>query len=362
MKRILVHLKEKRYELCIGVRLEDLGRYLGKYKLSRRALLVTHPRLRHLSRLVSKGLLLRGFDLGIAEFPEGEKSKSLKTVESLYRKGLQQQLDRRSVVISLGGGVVGDVTGFVAATYLRGVPLVHVPTTLLSMVDSSIGGKTGVDLPEGKNLVGAIYQPDLVWMDLSTLKTLSDREWTNGLAEVIKYGIISDPVLFKLLEKQVKSLRSNKNLLINIISRCAAIKVKVVEKDEKETRGIREILNFGHTFGHAIEAVTGFSRYAHGEAVAIGMCMASDLAFSLCLLDRLSTRRIQSVIEKVGLPIRLRSPIPARSLLSAMYRDKKVKQGILRFVLPKKIGKVRILSGVKESLIRQVLSQRGARL
>jgi 3-dehydroquinate synthase len=285
---------------------------------------------------------------------DAESTKNLRTVEILSRSLVKSRADRKSVLVAIGGGVVGDVAGFVAATYLRGIVLVHVPTTLVAQVDSSIGGKTGVNLPEGKNLVGAFYPPRLVLTDPELLRTLPDREFRGGLAEVIKHGIIADAQMFAYLEKNMaKILRRDRAALGFLIPRNVKIKAKVVSRDERES-GLREILNFGHTFAHALESATKYRRYQHGEAVAWGMIAAAFLGHELGLTPAADVSRIVALIRSLG-----RLPawpdVPPAALVSAMHSDKKTRGGILRFVLAPRIGQARSYDTVPLHIVERVL-------
>jgi len=272
-----------------------------------------------------------------------------------FLAALAAGIDRRSLVVALGGGVVGDMAGFAAATFLRGVPLVQVPTTLLAMVDSAVGGKTGVDLREGKNLAGAFYQPVMVLADTATLETLPPRQLRNGMAEVIKYGVIKDRRLFDSLQRigEKERMPSAKEF-DEIIRRCCRIKAGVVEIDEREEKGVREILNFGHTFGHAIETLTGYKTYNHGEAVAIGMVLAGRLAQRLGIFHE--QERLENVIRAFGLPTEVKGFLPAQKIIAIMIKDKKVRNGKLRFVLPVSIGKI-IVREVPPDAVRDILSK-----
>ena len=353
MKKITVNLKERSYPIYTGARLAGLGSELAKFKFSRRVLVVTNTTVKKLYFPVLRaGLEKAGFSVSVSAIADGERYKTLQTVNALYNECLRAGLDRRSPVIALGGGVVGDIAGFVAATYMRGLPFVQVPTTLLAMVDSSVGGKTGVDLPGGKNLVGAFHQPAFVWIDTSTLKTLPARQLINGLSEVIKYGIIGDADFFSLFE--AKKLPSYEKM---VEASCLS-KAKVVEADEYERKGLREILNYGHTIGHAIETATGYRKYLHGEAVAIGMNAAAAIAASMGLLKDSERRRIENVIARAGLPVRFDKTIAAGKILSLMSRDKKVVDGKLRLVLPVKIGKVIVKAGVSPEVIKDVIGNK----
>ena len=282
-----------------------------------------------------------GFDAFLITVPAGETSKSMRTVEACYDRLARHRLERKSFIVALGGGVVGDLAGFVAATYLRGLPFVQVPTTLLAQVDSSVGGKVGVNLPAGKNLVGAFYQPRLVLCDLDTLKTLPARQYRAGLAEVFKYGIIRDAALFDQLERGLPSLlRRNPALVADVVARCCEIKAEVVGRDETEG-GLRAILNFGHTIGHALEAISGYGTYLHGEAISIGQVAAADLSARLAGLPGADAKRVRLLFHRAGLPVQVKlDAARRRKLLAALRLDKKVSGGRIKFVLAEKIGRV----------------------
>jgi len=289
-------------------------------------------------------------------FDDAESRKDLPTVEGLCRALVEAGADRHSVIVAVGGGVVGDVAGFVAASLLRGVRLVHVPTTVVAQVDSAIGGKTGVNLPEGKNLVGAFYPPKLVLADPATLRTLPHREFRSGLYEVIKYGVIADPQLFSLLEEHMLTcLRRDPAILGRVIERCARIKARVVVADERES-GLRQILNFGHTLGHTFEAATGYKKYLHGEAVGLGMISATLIAMFTRRLPLLDAFRIIRLTLSVG-PLEEPPAIP-RPLLKRLLRgDKKSLGGHVRWVLPRKIGKVKWGEEVSQSVVAEALQE-----
>jgi 3-dehydroquinate synthase len=288
-------------------------------------------------------------------FDDREKAKTLRTVEKLCRKLIYAGADRDSILIAMGGGVVGDVVGFVAACYMRGVGVVQVPTTLVAQVDSAVGGKTGVNLPEGKNLVGAFYQPRLVVVDPELLRTLPKQEYRAGLYEVIKYGIIGDELLFRFLERHLeKLLRRDAAALDWVVSRCIRAKARVVSRDERES-GLRQMLNFGHTIGHALEAVTRYNRFLHGEAVAWGMISAAELAVEMNRLKRDAARRIARLVLRVG-PLPALPKTPLGRLLQLMHADKKSRGGRLHFVLPRRIGKVEIMPDVPEGPVRKVIA------
>ncbi|GFP28374.1 3-dehydroquinate synthase, partial [Candidatus Hakubella thermalkaliphila] len=283
-----------------------------------------------------------GFDVIPVIIPDGEKYKDISIVQKIYGELLRHRLDRKSTLIALGGGVIGDITGFVASTYMRGIDYIQIPTTLLAHVDSSVGGKTGVNHKLGKNMLGTFYQPKLVWIDIDTLKTLPQKELLAGLAEVIKYGVIWDAKLFAFLENnRDKILRLDKKSLTHIIKRSGEMKAAVVSKDEKEA-GMRAILNYGHSIGHAIETATGHNKYLHGEALAIGMHIEARLAEKLGIVSEISVRKIKSLIDSYCLPSETPSKIDVNSLLASMQLDKKAVAGELKFILPERIGKVRI--------------------
>jgi 3-dehydroquinate synthase len=287
-------------------------------------------------------------------FDDAESEKNLQSVEGLAQSLVAAGADRHALIVAIGGGVVGDVGGFVAASYLRGVALVHVPTTLVAQVDSALGGKTGVNLPEGKNLVGAFYPPRLVLADPELLATLPGREFRGGLAEVIKYGVIADAKLFAFLEKEMDGiLRGDARSLEYVIRRSIAIKARVVSKDEKES-GLREILNFGHTFGHALESVTNYRHFQHGEAVAWGMMCAALLGHEVAGTPADVVSRIVALVRRVG-PLPSWPDAKPREIIDAMRSDKKARRGKLRFVLARKIGQARTFDGVAEKTVECVL-------
>src|SRR5229473_3179163 len=290
----------------------------------------------------------------VHRFDDAETAKNLQGVESIARSLVKAGADRHAVLIAVGGGVVGDVAGFAGASYLRGVALVQVPTTLVAQTDSAIGGKTGVNLPEGKNLVGAFYPARLVMVDTDALATLPEREFRGGLAEVIKYGVIADAKLFAFLEKNFeKLLGRDARALEYVITRSVEIKAEVVSKDERES-GLREILNFGHTFGHALESVTRYRRYQHGEAVAWGMMAAALLGHEAGLTPAEDVSRIVSLVRRLG-PLPPWPRIPAADFINAMGADKKTRAGRLRFVLTPRIGKARSYDDIPLDLVECVL-------
>ena len=285
---------------------------------------------------------------------DAESAKNLRTVEALSRSLLKSGADRKSLLVAVGGGVVGDVAGFVAATYLRGVALVHVPTTVVAQVDSSIGGKTGVNLPEGKNLVGAFYPPTLVLTDPDALSTLPEREFRGGLAEIVKHAIIADARMFALLDQKLEKLeKRDPHLLAEIIPRNVAIKARVVSRDERES-GLREILNFGHTFAHALESLTRYRRYQHGEAVAWGIMCAALLGHEAGITRADDVSRIVSLVRRLA-PLPPWPKVPVSAFIDIMRGDKKSRNGRLRFVLTPRIGKAASYDDVPLAAVERVL-------
>ena len=353
--------RDRKSKIFVHVPLDGLGKALSLFVPGRRVFVVsTPPVFRRYGSRLRQGLTSAGFQVAEALMPNGEKHKTLETVKFLYGRAVKAGVDRKSVLIALGGGVVGDTAGYVAATYLRGIPLVQCPTTLLAMVDSSIGGKTGVDLPDGKNLVGAFHQPLLVWMDLATLGTLPDRQWRTGMAEVIKYGLIGDPRLLAKLEVlRLSNLKKDRSLQEDLVARSVAIKVRVVSRDERETLGVRELLNLGHTFGHALETVTGYRCYTHGEAVGVGLCAATRLAVGLNLVPEGCVARVQQLVARWGLPTRALDPLPRAKILAAMRRDKKTVNGVFRFVVPDRWGRSRAVGNVDKKMVLDSLAEVG---
>ena len=359
MRTVHVSLGHRSYAIKIAPGLiARFGRECARLKLGARCAIITDTNVgRRYAKTVFNSLATAGFSPSLIIVQPGEAAKSLKTVQSCYDQLAVHRLERKSFIVALGGGVVGDLAGFLAATYLRGLAFVQVPTTLLAQVDSSVGGKVGVNLNAGKNLVGAFYQPRLVACDLNTLKTLPDREFRAGLAEVIKYGIVYDAKLFAQIEGELpKLLRREPKMLAAVVARCCEIKAEVVGRDETEG-GPRAILNFGHTIGHAIEAVSGYGRFLHGEAIAIGQVAVAKISSSILGLPERDLERIIRLFRRAGLPttVRLRAG-QGPKLFAAMRLDKKVSGGEIKFVLAKKIGKVEFGHKVPATVIEQALN------
>ena len=358
MRKVNVSLGRRSYPILIGTNLlPQIGKECARFNFAKRCAIISDrnvvPRY---GKMVMHSLRAAGFDPFLITTAAGEPAKSLKTVQVCYDQLAAHRIERKSFIVALGGGVVGDMAGFVAATYLRGIGFVQAPTTLLAQVDSSVGGKVGVNLPAGKNLVGAFYQPRFVLCDLNVLRTLPDREFRAGLAEVIKYGIIYDAKLFHQLENNLdKLLRHDAAMLASVIARCCEIKAEVVSQDETES-GLRAILNFGHTLGHAIEAISGYGKYLHGEAISIGQAAAARLSAERVGLAESDVRRIDNLFAAATLPTRIKlSAAGWKNLFRAMQLDKKVSSGEVKFVLAKKIGKVITGQKVPEPLIRKTL-------
>jgi 3-dehydroquinate synthase len=356
MKRISVRAANGKYAVLCGQGvLRELPRVVSRVRQGGAVFVVSSPRVwRHCGAAVTK--LLAGERRATILIDDGERAKNLSTVERACRDLVRAGADRRALLVAVGGGVVGDVSGFVAATYARGVALIHVPTTVVAQVDSAIGGKTGVNLPEGKNLVGAFYPPKAVLADPELLKTLPPREFRSGIYEVVKYGVIGDAPLFEFLENNLeKVLRRNRSALGYVIERSIAQKARVVSRDERES-GLREILNFGHTFGHALETVTRYKTYLHGEAVGWGMIAAARLAVEKEMFSPREEERLAKVIARVG-PLPAWPSIPPLKLIAAMQADKKTRAGRLRFVLPERIGRVRGGVEAEEEMLVRVLRE-----
>ncbi len=343
MHKVRVSLASRSYEISIGAGLlAKVGPGCARLRLGRRCAVISDSNVAPLfAKEVLTSLRDSGHEPILITVPAGEKSKSVAALGRCLNELASHRLERKSFLVALGGGVVGDLAGFVAATYLRGIPFVQAPTTLLAQVDSSVGGKTGVNLPAGKNLAGAFYQPRHVFCDLDTLTRLPRRDYVSGIAEVVKYGVIYDAAFFRSLESSISALlRRDPAMLGRVVRRCCEIKADVVSKDENES-GLRAILNFGHTLGHAIENGFGYGKYLHGEAISIGQVAAARLSCEVMGLPERDATRIESLLRAAGLPVQVKlSASQRKKLFEAMLLDKKVSQGEVRFVLAKKIGEV----------------------
>jgi 3-dehydroquinate synthase len=360
MQTLRVELGDRAYPIHIGVGLlADAGLLAPHLDLPRVAI-VTNTTVAplYLQRL-SDALHARGIETTGIVLDDGERYKDWATLNRIFDALLGSRCDRKTTLIALGGGVIGDLTGFAAATYMRGVPFIQVPTTLLAQVDSSIGGKTGINHPLGKNMIGAFYQPRLVLADMAVLKTLPPRELSAGLAEVIKHGLIRDAAFVVWLEQNVeKLLACDAQALAHAVRRCCEIKAAVVAEDERET-GVRALLNFGHTFGHAIESALGYGEWLHGEAVGAGMAMAAELSRRMGLIAQADVDRIVALLKRARLPIAHPAIAPAR-MLELMGADKKVEGGKLRFVLLERIGAATMRADVPGDTLQQVLASSSA--
>jgi 3-dehydroquinate synthase len=357
METIRVQLAERSYDIAIGTNvLKRIVDNLKSFDLSPKIAIVSNPTVFALyGKTVLNAIKKARFDAVTVIIPDGETYKDLIWLQHIYKELLSHKLDRSSALIALGGGVVGDITGFAASTYMRGISYIQIPTTLLAQVDSSVGGKTGVNHKLGKNMIGTFWQPRLVLIDVDTLKTLPKKELVAGIAEVIKYGVIYDEDLFHTLEmKKDKILKLDRKVLVHIIKRSCEIKADVVSKDERES-GLRSILNFGHTMGHAIETATDYKKYLHGEAVALGMCLEARLSQKMEFIDNKAVERIKKLVDSFGLPSELPADIDMDRILSSMKLDKKAVAGALKFILPERIGRVRIQKGIQEKIIKKVL-------
>jgi len=359
VRTVSVQLGNRSYVIKIAPGLlQKLGGECARLKLGDRCAIITDTNVgKRFAKPAYESLVKAGFEPSLIVVPAGETAKSLQTVQTCCDQLASHRLERKSFIVALGGGVVGDLAGFVAATYLRGIPFVQVPTTLLAQVDSSVGGKTGVNLKAGKNLVGAFYQPQLVLCDLDTLKTLPKREYVSGLAEVIKYGVIYDAKLFAQLERNLpKLLQRDAATLAAVVARCCEIKAEVVGQDETES-GLRAILNFGHTIGHAIENSSGYGKFLHGEAIAIGQVAAAKLSQKILGLPANDVERITNLFQRAGLPVKIKlNPVQRKKLFAAMKLDKKVSGGEIKFVLARKIGVVEFGQKVPLELIESALA------
>jgi 3-dehydroquinate synthase len=352
MKTITVNLKERSYRIILGTGIiRFLGKYLTPLRLGDFACVVTNPLLkRRYGAVLMAALKHSGFNARFILVPDTEKSKSFEAASRLIKILAGIDRKKRVFIIAFGGGVIGDLAGFTASIYRRGIPCIQIPTTLLAQVDSAIGGKTAVDLAEGKNLAGAFYQPRLVFSDTAFLRSLPAKQIASGMAEVIKYAAVKDPQLFAYLEKNISRI---------LTGRCSAIKAEIVHQDEREEKGIRTILNFGHTLGHAIETAGKYRGYTHGEAVALGMLIACNIGTAQGLTTRETTKRIESLIQKTGLPTKINKTIPIRDIIKSHYYDKKFQGAKNKFVLLHKIGDPLIVENIPLKTIQSALLNSG---
>jgi len=361
MKSLKVNLDKKTsnsYEIRIGKGILDrIVLLIGRHHKASHFVIITDSNVNPLhGAKVLEAFGEAGLQASVIEIPAGEASKNISMLMDIAGRLLSMGADRKTVLIALGGGVVGDLTGFIASVYMRSVPYIQIPTTLIGQVDSAIGGKTAVDLPQGKNLLGTFYQPAAVFADLDFLETLPEKEFANGLAEMIKYGIIEDEKMFRLLEENMEVIKSRDSaLLAKTVETCCRIKKSIVEIDERE-QGLRRILNFGHTLGHALEAVSDYA-LSHGEGVALGMIAAAKLSVKLHYLSGEESERITALIGKAGLPIKIPQDFAAEAVIERLKMDKKKKDGVIHFVLVKKIGMPFVNSSVDDALIKNVLEE-----
>jgi len=357
-EKLKVRLGERSYPIFIGASIDEIGEIAKDFKIGKKILIISDTNVFPLyGDRVKNSLEEEGYQVRWLQLPPGEKSKSLARARRIYNFCLETELDRTSSILALGGGVVGDVAGFVAATFLRGINFIMVPTTLLSQVDSSVGGKVGVNLPQGKNLVGAFYQPRFVLIDPLVLRTLSFRRMKEGMAEVVKCAIIKNGNFFSYLEGNLAGvMKKDLQTLKTVIATSLRVKIQVVEEDEKEEKGVRQVLNFGHTIAHAIEAVSGFARYTHGEAVAIGMIGAARIGEEMGIFPSTHLERLMKLLRRVKLPTRARGLNPAK-ILQALKVDKKIREGRLFFVVPQKIGRVHLRDDVPYALVEKVVKE-----
>lgn len=355
IQSVSVNLDHRSYDIDIGTGIiADSGQRITDRCSMSHAVIITDENVQPTyAQQVGESLAEREVDVDLLTVAAGEPSKSVRTADALWDALLEAQTDRQTTVIAVGGGVIGDLAGFVAATFARGLDFVQVPTTLLAQVDSSVGGKVGINLAHAKNMVGAFWQPQYVLIDSAVLKTLPDREYRAGLAEVVKYGVILDAEFFAFLERHVEAINQRQDdVLREIVARCCRLKADIVEVDEREESGRRAVLNYGHTFAHALEATTGYDQLLHGEAVAMGMLCASRLAQSLALIGDDLTKRQHELLTALELPVSM-PQVDVEELLVAMQHDKKTARGQLRFVLPTCLGHVELVQDVDPNLVRK---------
>ena len=357
IKTINVHLKERGYKILVGRGLlSKTGDLLKGLKIGNDAVIISNRTIfAHHGKKLLLGLKRAGLSAKTLLVPDSEKSKSAGVVFSVLKKMAAYDVRKNIFLIAFGGGVVGDAGGFLASIYKRGIPLVQVPTTFLAQIDSAIGGKAAIDLAAGKNLVGSFYQPRMVISDIDVLSTVGLRQIRNGMAEAIKYGVICDRALFRFIERNYRgALAGRQDVLAFLVHRCSRIKAAIVSADEKETKALRTILNFGHTAGHAIEAAGAYQRYQHGEAIALGMRVAADIARQLKLFSQQDCQRLEKILSLIDLPQRIQGLSMGR-ILKVMAHDKKFKGSVNRFVLPVSIGRVKVIENVPRKVIEKAL-------
>lgn len=360
IQTVRVNLAERSYDIQIGTgNLAGAGRFLAdRAKVTHVALITDDHVHKPYAMQVAESFGEQDIETDVIVVEPGEESKSLEVAEALWQGLLDMGADRKTVLAAVGGGVVGDLAGFIAATYARGLRFLQLPTSLLAQVDSSVGGKVGINLPTAKNMVGAFLQPLGVLIDTATLATLPDNEYRAGLAEVVKYGVILDAEFFDYLEANVAAVNDrDRDVLARIITRCCRLKADVVEKDEREETGLRAVLNFGHTYGHAFESLSGYGTLLHGEGVAIGMVCAARLAERLGRVDSQFTGRLRSLLESLGAPVDV-PPLDHQQIVDAMMHDKKVQHGTLHFVLPSRMGHVELVGHIDPADVRAVLQDK----
>ncbi len=354
LKTVSINLGTRSYDICIGVDLLDSDQELLPWIHSNQVLIITNEIVAPLYLEKVKNSLGNKKSYEII-LPDGENTKSLQTAETIFDRMLEIPLDRSATIIALGGGVIGDLAGFVAACYQRGIPFIQIPTTLLSQVDSSVGGKTAVNHPRGKNMIGAFYQPRKVVADISTLNSLDPRQFSSGLAEVIKYGIINDLTFFQWLEDNLDLVMKKDTVSLSfVIEQSCLNKAKIVELDEREG-GIRALLNLGHTFGHAIETATGYGKWLHGEAVALGMVMAAHMSWQSGWIGEDDLNKITNLLSRAELPVSPSDEFSADELYALMQVDKKVVDGVPKLVLLKAIGKATLTGEYDQNALQRTL-------
>ena len=359
MRVVRVDLRENSYDILIdNAILKNVGDIIRSLSLGEDAIVITNPLIaKYHGPVLADALKKSGCSVKFFEVPAGERSKSARQAFALIEKIAEYSVGKKIFIVAFGGGVIGDLVGYVAAAYRRGVPYIQVPTTFLAQIDSAIGGKVGVDLPMGKNLVGAFYQPKLVLSDVAVLSSLDKRQMRNGLAEAVKYGIVADKLLFHLLEKKYEAILSiDKRVLTDVVVACSQIKARIISQDEKETKNIRTIVNFGHTVGHAIEAANRFKDYHHGEAVALGMRVAGEISCKLGYWKKEEAERMGRLLTAIGLPERIRG-VRAEAILKHMQHDKKFSGKRNKFVLATAIGSVRVVENIPLSVIRSAIKK-----